>query len=131
MIHDGSGKPDNVTYQEGAESGTFVMGSDAAEFVNKIKDQVRSRHKRMSNVADSGDEHSIMWGMFMAATMNAATFMGKNFFNYSKFHHEFQRSHFKANVRHHCKIGGRTRRDQQFGQHSMGKEFMETTVIDW
>ena len=33
----------------------------------------------MSNVADSGEEHSINWGMFMAATMNAATFMGKNF----------------------------------------------------
>ena len=58
---------------------TFVMGSDAAEFVNKVKDQVRKRQKRMSNVADSGEEHSIIWGMFMAATMNAATFMGKNF----------------------------------------------------
>ena len=33
----------------------------------------------MSNVADSGEEHSIIWGMFMAATMNAATFIGKNF----------------------------------------------------
>ena len=33
----------------------------------------------MSNVPDSGEEHSIIWGMFMAATMNAATFMGKNF----------------------------------------------------
>ena len=40
---------------------------------------MRIRQKRMSNVADSGEEHSIIWGMFMAATMNAATFMGKNF----------------------------------------------------
>ena len=79
MIHHGSVKPDNVNYQEGTESETFVMGSDAAEFVNKVNDQVRSRQKRMSNVADSGEEHSIIWGMFMAATMNAATFMGKNF----------------------------------------------------
>ena len=54
------------------------MGSDAAEFVNKVKDQVRKRQKRMSNVADSGKEHSIIWGMFMVATMNAATFMGKS-----------------------------------------------------
>ena len=61
MIHDGSGKPDNVNYQEGAESETFVMGSDAAEFVNKVKDQVRSRQKRMSTVADSGEELSIIW----------------------------------------------------------------------
>ena len=33
----------------------------------------------MSNIADSGEEHSIIWGMFMATTLNAATFMGKNF----------------------------------------------------
>ena len=37
MIHDGSGKPDSVNYQEEAESENFVMGSDAAEFVNKVK----------------------------------------------------------------------------------------------
>ena len=61
MIHDGSGKLDSVNYQEEAESETFVMGSDAAEFVNKVKDQVRSRQKRMSNVAESGEEHSIIW----------------------------------------------------------------------
>ena len=79
MIHDGSGQPDSVNYQEEAESETFVMGSDAAELVNKVKDQVRKTQKRMMNVADSGEEHSIIWGMFMAATMNAATFMGKNF----------------------------------------------------
>ena len=35
--------------------------SDVAEFVNKVKDQVRSRQKRMSNVAESGEEHSIIW----------------------------------------------------------------------
>ena len=46
--------------------------------VNKVKDQVRKRQKRMSNLADSGEEHSMIWEMFMAATMNAATFMGKN-----------------------------------------------------
>ena len=85
MIHDGSGKHDKVNSQEGADSETFVMGSDAAEFVNKVKDQVRSRQKRMSNVADSGEEHSINWGMFMAATMNEATFMGKNFSNIQNF----------------------------------------------
>ena len=58
IIHDGSGQPDSVNYQEEAESETFVMGSDAAEFVNKVKDQVRKRQKRMSNVADSGEERA-------------------------------------------------------------------------
>ena len=77
-FHDGSGQPDSANSQEVADSEKFVMGSDAAEFVNKVKDQVRNRQKRMSNVADSVEEHSIIWGMFMAATMNAATFMGKN-----------------------------------------------------
>ena len=79
VIHDGSGQLDKVNSQEAADSETFVMGSDAAEFVNKVKDQVRIRQKRMSNVADSGEEHSMIWAIFMAATMNAATFMGKNF----------------------------------------------------
>ena len=65
----GSGKPDKVNSHEEADSETFVVGSDAAEFVNKVKDQVRSRQKRMSNVGESGEEHSIIWGMFMAATM--------------------------------------------------------------
>ena len=78
-IHDGSGKPETVNHQEEANSENFVMGSDAAEFGNKVKDQVRNRQKRMSNVAESGEEHSIIWGMFMAATLNATTFMGKNF----------------------------------------------------
>ena len=55
------------------------MGSETTEFVNKVRNQVRIRQKRMSNVVDSGEEHSIIWRMFMAATMNAATFMGKNF----------------------------------------------------
>ena len=55
------------------------MGSDAAEFVNKANDQVRKRQKIMSNVADSVEEHSTIWRMFMVATMNPATFMGNNF----------------------------------------------------
>ena len=79
LIHDGSGKPVSVHHQEQAYSEKFVMGSDAAEFVNKVRDQVRNRQKRMSNVAESGDEHSIIWRMFMATTLNAATFIGKNF----------------------------------------------------
>ena len=61
MIRDRSGQPDGANHQEEADSETFVMGSDAAEFVNKVKDQVRKRQKRMSNVADSGEEHSIIW----------------------------------------------------------------------
>ena len=60
-IHDGSGQPDSANYKEEAESETFVVGSDATEFANKEKYQVRRRQKRMSNGADSGEEHSIIW----------------------------------------------------------------------
>ena len=60
-IHDRTGKPVSEHHQEQAHSENFVMGSVAAEFVNKVKDQVRNRQKRMSNVAESGDEHSIIW----------------------------------------------------------------------
>ena len=44
-IHDGSGKPETVDHLEEANSKNFVMGSDAAEFVNKVKDQVQNRPK--------------------------------------------------------------------------------------
>ena len=78
-IHDRTGKPVSENLQEQAYFENFVMGSDATEFVNKVRNQVRNRQKRMSSIAESCTEHSIIWGMFMATTLNAATFMGKNF----------------------------------------------------
>ena len=89
-IHDGSGKPETVNHQEEADSENFVMGSDAAEFVDKVNDQVRNRQKRMSNVAESGEEHSIIWRMFMAATLDAVTFMGKKFSTIQSFVKNFE-----------------------------------------
>ena len=78
-LRERSGQLDNANSQEAADSENFIMGSDATEFVNRVNDEVRKRQKRMSNVAGEGEEHSIIWGMFLAVTMNAATFMGKNF----------------------------------------------------
>ena len=78
-LRDRSGQPDNINSQEAANSQNFIMGSDATEFVNRVNDQVRQRQKIMSNVAGEGEEHSIIWGMFMAVTMDASTFIGKNF----------------------------------------------------
>ena len=60
--HDRSGKLDGTSWDE--------------------VQQVRSHHENPlldGERCSSGEEHSIIWGMFMAATMNAATFMGKNF----------------------------------------------------
>ena len=78
-IHDGTGHLVSENLQEHAHFENFVMGSDATEFANQVRDQVRNRQKRMSSIAESCAEHSITWGMFMATTLNAATFMGKNF----------------------------------------------------
>ena len=111
-LHDRSKQPDSVNCQEVADSEIFVMGSDAAEFANKVKDQVRKRQKRMSNVADSGEELSIIWGMFMAATMNAATFMGKNFSSIQNSIMNSTDLTLKKMFDITSKIGGRTRRDQ-------------------
>ena len=55
-LHDGSGQLDSANSQEVADSEIFVMGNDAAELANKVKDQVRNRQNIMSNVADSGEE---------------------------------------------------------------------------
>ena len=105
MIHDGSVKPEKVNHLEEADSETFVMGSDAAEFVNKVKDQVRSRQKRMSNVAESGEEHSLILGNVHGCDDECGDTHGKEFLNYSKFHQEFQRSHLEADVRCHRAVG--------------------------
>ena len=91
------------------------MGSDAAEFVNKVKDQVRSRQIRMSNVADSGEEHSVTWRK--GCNVECGDIHGKELLNYLK----FWRSHFETNVRYHREIGERPRWDQLFGQKFIGE----------
>ena len=71
-------KPASENIQGKADFEKFIVGSETTEFVNKVRNQVRIRQKRMSSNAEDCTEHSIIWGMFMATTLNAATFMGKN-----------------------------------------------------
>ena len=78
-IHERTGKPASEDAQGKANFEKFIEGSDTTEFVNKVKNQVRIRQKRMSNNAEDCTEHSIVWGMFMATTLNAVTFMGKSY----------------------------------------------------
>ena len=122
LIHDRAEKPVSVHHQEQAYSETLVMGSDVAEFVNQVEDQVRNRQKIMSNVAESGEAHSIIWRMFMAATMNAATFMGKNFSTIQNFIMNYE----DLTLKQMFDVTA-----QWFGQNSLVKEFLETSVIDW
>ena len=60
LIHDRTGKLVSVHHQEQAYSENFVVGSDAAQFVKKVKDPVRNRQKRMSSSAGNCTEHSII-----------------------------------------------------------------------
>ena len=47
MLRDRSGQLGKIHFQEVAESTNFVMGSDAAEFVNKVNDQVREKDNKV------------------------------------------------------------------------------------
>ena len=107
------------------------MGSDATEFVNRVNDEVRKRQKRMSNVAGEREEHSIIWRMFMAVTMNAATFMVKNVRNNQNSIMNTSDLTLKKMFDISPKIGKRTRRDLQSGYDSLGNTLMEISVIDW
>ena len=64
-----SGRPD-VDPQREARPHQFVIGNDEAElelsvesgsFVNRVHDQVRKRQKRISNVTEDGEKHSMIW----------------------------------------------------------------------
>ena len=46
-IPDGSGKPEKFNHQEEANSENFVMGSDAAEFVDKVKPSAKQTKKNV------------------------------------------------------------------------------------
>ena len=66
---DRSERPD-IDSQEEARPQQFVIGNDEAElelsiesrsFVNRVNDQVRKRQKRISNVTENGEKHSMIW----------------------------------------------------------------------
>ena len=76
-LRDRSGRPDDINSQEEARPQNFVIVNDETElelsvesrsFVNRVNDQVRKRQKRMSNVAGSEEELSMIWRMYMAIT---------------------------------------------------------------
>ena len=76
-----------VILQKGARPQQFIdeteleLTVESRSFLNRVNDQVRKRQKRISNVAEDGEKHSIFWGMFMSVTMESAVFMGKDYLN--------------------------------------------------
>ena len=131
LIHDVSEKPEKLNHQEEANSEIFVMTSDAAEFVDKVKDQLRSRQKRMTNVADSGEEHSIIWRMFLAATLNAGTFMGKNFSIIQSVVKNFEDLSLKQMFDVTAQLVNNQDEIHGWDKIQWGKEFLDTSVINW
>ena len=83
MIHDGSVKLETVNHQEQAYSENFVMGSDAAEFVNKVKDQVRNRQKNVERCRIRRRAFNNM-GNVHGYNVKCGDIHGKEFHNYSK-----------------------------------------------
>ena len=84
-----SGRPD-VDPQREARPQPFFIGNDQTElelsvesrsFVNRVNDQVRKRQKRISNVTEDREKHSMIWGLFMTVATESAVFMGKNYLN--------------------------------------------------
>ena len=60
-IQDGSGKPETLNHQEEANSEISSWEGTQQNLWTKVKDQARNRQKRMSNVAESSEEQSIIW----------------------------------------------------------------------
>ena len=110
---DRSGRPD-IDSQEEARPQQIVIGNDGAElelsvesrsFVNRVNDQVRKRQKRISNVTEHAEKHSMIWGMFMTVTMESAVFMVRNYLNNCQSFVNTTDLTLKQNVRHIHEIG--------------------------
>ena len=63
----------------GNDETELELSAESRSFVNWVNDQVRKRQNRISNVAGEGEEHFIIWRVFMAVTIESAKLMGKNF----------------------------------------------------
>ena len=79
---------------------------ESRSFLNMVNDQVRKRQKRSSmNVAEDGEKHSMIWGMFKSSTLEASVFMGKNYLDNCHSITKYRRSHKETDVRHIYRIG--------------------------
>ena len=83
-IHDRTGQPVSENLQGKAHFENFIMGSEITEFVNKVKDQVRIRQKRMSSIAESCDRTFNNMGNVHGYNDKFGDIHGKEFLNYSK-----------------------------------------------
>ena len=109
ILRDRSGQPDNINSQEAANSQNFIMGSDVTEYVNRVNDEVRKKtEKNVQRCRRRRRAFNNLVNVY-GCDDECSDIHGKEFPGQSKFHYEYNRSHPEENVRHICKIGGRTR----------------------
>ena len=103
----------DVDSQGGAWPQQLVIGDDEAElelsearsFVSRVNDQVRKRHKRISNVTEDGEKHSMILENVHDCNNGISSVHGKELLEQVSIHCENNRSHTQTNVRHIYKIG--------------------------
>ena len=81
--HDRTGKPVSENLQEQAYFENFVMGGDATEFVNKVRDQGRNRQKNVEHCRVMYRTFNNM-GNVHGYDIECGNIYGKEFLNYSK-----------------------------------------------
>ena len=58
------------------------MSLISRSFLHWVNDQVRKKQKQSSmDATEDSEEHSVIWGMFMSAALQASVFMEKNYFD--------------------------------------------------
>ena len=82
-IHGRTGKLVSENRQEQAYFANFVMGSDAAEFVNQVRDQVRIRQKNVKHCRELYRTFNNMENVY-GYDIKCGDIYGKEFLNYSK-----------------------------------------------
>ena len=81
----------------------LIMGSDTTEFVNKVKNQVRIRQKRMStNVAEDCTETFNNMGNVHGYNIECSNIHGKELFHDAKCCAEWRENNIETNVRCYC-----------------------------
>ena len=91
------GKPVSENLQGKAHFENFTMGSEITEFVNKVRNQVRIRQKRMSSIAENCTEH-FFWRMFFGYNIVCSDIFGKEFFFHAECCQESRKSYIETDV---------------------------------
>ena len=117
-LRDRSGQLGNIDSQEVANSQNFITGSDTTElelsvesrsFVNRVNDQVRKKTEKNVQRCRRRRRTFYNFGNVNGCDDECSDIQGEEFPRRSEFHYEYIRSHIEENVRHICKISGRTR----------------------